>query len=131
MFDNIYCVFALQYANATAESFSNLVSEINRRSKTNSRLFIEFIDSDKINPSQPVCDYYSFRQRIDDPSITAPDAIDDASDPSQETQTYINTNVTNISSAKRTSTQAMLPECIGASDPRWIAGVANFTCYNL
>ena len=60
----------------------------------------------------------SKRQRIDDPSITAPDAIDDASDPSQETQTYINTNVTNIRSAKRTSTQAMLPESYWSKRPR-------------
>jgi hypothetical protein len=60
----------------------------------------------------------SKRQRIGDPSITAPDAIDDTSDPSPETQTYINTNVTNISSAKRTSTQAMLPECYWSKRPK-------------
>ena len=60
----------------------------------------------------------SKRQRIDDPSITAPDAIDDAPDSSQETQMYINTNDTNISSAKRTSTQAMLPECYWSKRPK-------------
>jgi Ulp1 family protease len=66
----------------------------------------------------PVPDTLSKRQRVEDSNITAPDAIEDALESSQATQTYVNTNGPNISSAKRTSTQAMLPESYWSKRPK-------------
>jgi hypothetical protein len=64
----------------------------------------------------------SKRRRLEDPDISAPDALDDTAttirSDSQVTQKHDNTNVTNIRSAKRTTTQAMLPESYWSKRPR-------------
>jgi hypothetical protein len=64
----------------------------------------------------------SKRRRLEDPDISAPDALDDTATISrsdgQVTQNNDNINATNIRSAKRTTTQAMLPESYGSKRPR-------------
>jgi hypothetical protein len=66
----------------------------------------------------PVTDTLSKRQRVEDSNITAPDAIDDTLDFSQATQMYVNINQPNIRSAKRTITQASLPESYWSKRPK-------------
>ena len=62
------------------------------------------------------------RRRLEDPDISAPDALDDTAttirSDSPMTQKHDNTNATNIRSAKRTTTQAMLPESYWSKRPR-------------
>jgi hypothetical protein len=64
----------------------------------------------------------SKRRRLEDPDISAPDALDDTATISrsdgQVTQKHDNINATNIRSAKRTTTQAMLPESYWSKRPR-------------
>ena len=64
----------------------------------------------------------SKRRRLEDPDISAPDALDDTAttirSDSPVTQKHDNTNATNIRSAKRTTTQAMLPESYWSKRPR-------------
>jgi hypothetical protein len=64
----------------------------------------------------------SKRRRLEDPDISAPDALDDTAitirSDSQVTQTHDNINDTNIRSAKRTTKQAMLPESYWSKRPR-------------
>ena len=65
---NIISIFSSQYANKSLGCWKNYVGEINFRSQTGTRLFIMWVDSDRITKEKSKSKYYSLKSKRASPA---------------------------------------------------------------